>query len=148
VNFTLGVGSLGVNSILRRKFVIHVKFKNMEKSELATSIVEERISDAVTRFPKGQPKSVIVTLGMENSPKQGGPDLFKVRTEIIGGRYHGLILEKQAPDLYKALADVSDGLLERLNRFSDRVRTKARKQRREFGSKRNISSAKAEGGQS
>lgn len=128
--------------------MIHVKFKNMEKSELAARIAIERITDAVTKFPKGNPKSVVVTLGMENSPKQAGPDLFKVRTEVIGGRYHGLILEKEAPDLYKALADVSDGLLERLNRFSDRLRTKARKQRREFASKRDMPSAKAEGGQS
>lgn len=128
--------------------MIHVKFKNMEKSELTTRIVKERISDAVAKFPKGHPKSVVVTLGMENSPKQAGPDLFKVRTEIIGGRYHGLILEKEASDLYKALADVSDGLLERLNRFSDRLRTKARKQRRELVSKQDMPSAKAEGGQS
>lgn len=122
--------------------MIHVRFKNLEKSELATTIAKERITDAVTKFPKGSPKSVVVTLGMENSPKQAGPDSFKVRTEIIGGRYHGLILEKEGPDLYKALADVSDGLLERLNRFSDRVRTKARKQRREFLSKRDIANEK------
>lgn len=128
--------------------MIHVKFKNMEKSELATNIVMERISESVSKFPKGLPKSVVVTLGMENSPKQAGPDLFKVRTEIIGGRYHGLILEKKAPDLYKALADVSDGLLERLNRFSDRVRTMARTQRRKFVSKRDRTTSNAEEGQS
>lgn len=128
--------------------MIQVKFKNMEESELVARIAKERITDAVLKFPKGHPKSVVVTLGMENAPKQAGPDLFKVRTEIIGGRYHGLILEKEARDLYKALAYVSDGLLERLNRFSDRVRTKARKQRREFASKWDMPGAKAEGGQS
>lgn len=128
--------------------MIHVKFKNMKKSELATNIVKERIAEAVRRFPKGHARSVIVTLGMENSPKQAGPDLYKVRTEIIGGRYHGLILEKEGPDLYKALADVNDGLLERLNRFSDRLRTKARKQRRELVSKWDVIPARVNGGQS
>ncbi len=110
--------------------MIRVKFKNIEQSEIVEKVVVERITEAVTRFPKGQPRSVVVTLGMENSPTKAGPDLFKVRTEVIGGRYHGLILEKEASDLYKALANVTDRLLERLNRFSDRVRTKARKQRR------------------
>lgn len=119
--------------------MINVKFKNMKRSELAKNIAIERIADAVTKFPKGRPKSVVVTLGMENSPTKAGPDLFKVRTEIIGGRYHGLILEKEASDLYRAVAEVSDGLLERLNRFSDRVRTKARRQNRKFASQRHIS---------
>jgi len=128
--------------------MISVKFKNMEKSELATNLVKERITDAVTKFPKGRPRAVVVTLGMENSPTKAGPDLFKVRTEIVGGRYHGLILEKEAPDMYKALAEVTDGLLERLNRFSDRLRTKARKQRREFASKQNSSTAKVGGSRS
>lgn len=126
--------------------MIHVKFKNLEKSELATSIAKERIADAVTRFPKGHARSVVVTLGMENSPKQSGPDLFTVRTEIIGGRYHGIIFEKEAPDLYLALAAVADGLLERFNRFSDRLRTKSRKQRREFESRRDLPAARPQGG--
>jgi ribosome-associated translation inhibitor RaiA len=126
--------------------MVHVKFKNMQKSELAVRIVKARITDAVARFPKGQARSVVVTLEMENSPKQAGPDLYKVRTEIIGGRYHGLILEKGGPSLYKALADVNDRLLERLNRISDRLRTKARKERREFISKWELSPEKAQGG--
>ena len=125
--------------------MIQVKFKNMKKSELAVGIVKARILEAVTRFPKGGARSVIVTLEMENSPKQAGPDLYKVRTEIIGGRYHGLILEKDGPNLYKALADVNDRLLERLNRVSDRLRTKDRKKRREFISSWDLSGAKAQG---
>lgn len=116
--------------------MVQVKFSNMEKSETAIGIAKDRISEAIARFPKGQPRMVVVTLGMENSPRQAGPDLFKVRTEVIGGRYHGMILEKSASDLYLALAEVTGRLLERFNRFSDRIRTKDLKQRRKLSSRR------------
>lgn len=114
--------------------MIQVKFKNLEKSDLVRKIAVDRISEAVERFPKGKPRSVVVTLEMENSPQKAGPDLFSGRTEVLGGRYHGLILEKSSDDLYVALADVSDRLLERFNRYSDRLRIKALKQKRQFAS--------------
>ncbi len=128
--------------------MIQVRFKNMESSAIAINIVRERIGEAVARFPNDRQRTVVVTLGMENSPTKRGPDLFKVRAEIIGGRYHGLILEKEAPDLYKALANVSDGLLERLNRFSDRLRIKARKQRRNLSSRLELANGETEGSRS
>ena len=127
--------------------MVHVKFKNMEKSDIAKKIVSERIAESVGRFPKNHARTVIVTLEMENSPKQAGRDLFKVRTEILGGRYHGVILEKAGSDLYQALAEVNDGLLERLNRASDRLRTKSRKQRRQFSAQAELP-LKLGGGQS
>jgi len=124
--------------------MVHVKFRGMERSEVTQEVVTERISQAIERFPKGSPRHVVVTLGMENSPVKAGPDLFKVRTEIIGGKYHGLILEKSARDLYAALAQVADALLERINRFSDRLRVKALKDRRGLASKRRRASTATE----
>lgn len=112
--------------------MIQIKFKDLEPSEAARKIAHGRISDALKRFPKGKPRAVSVTLGMQNSPAKPGADVFTVRTEVFGGRYHGLILEKSSGDLYAAIADVSDRLLERFNRHSDRLRVKALKQRREF----------------
>lgn len=116
--------------------MIRVKFKNLAKSEIIEEVARERIQEAVERFPKSHPRGVVVTVAMENSPLQRGPDLFTVKTEVVGGRYHGLILEKSAHDLYSALAKVCDALLERFNRFSDRMRTKSLKQRRGFASNR------------
>lgn len=118
--------------------MVLVKFKNLEKSDNVKDIVEERISEAVERFPRGKPRMIVVTLAMENSPLKPGPDVFRVRTELFGGRYHGLILEKSADNLYSALASVCERLLERLNRFSDRLRMKALKQSRKLTSKRNL----------
>jgi ribosome-associated translation inhibitor RaiA len=63
---------------------------------------------------------------MDNSQFKPGPDLFKVRLVITGNKYGGIILEKSAKSLYTALAEVSNHMLERLNRFGDKQRIKNR----------------------
>lgn len=65
-----------------------------------------------------------MTLSMDNSPSQAGPDVFSVKIQCHGGRYSGVILEKSAATLYVALADLVDHLLERLNRYGDKSRVK------------------------
>jgi len=106
--------------------MVKVVFKNLEKSFLATEAAEEKLAEVVERFPELEGSQLTVTLSMENSPKQAGPDLFGVKVLVRGGRYDGVILEKKASSLYVALADVADHLLERLNRFSDKLRVKNR----------------------
>lgn len=110
--------------------MIKVTFKNLEKSFLASEAAEEKMLSVVERFPELKGGDVHVTLSMENSPRQAGPDLFGVKVRIQGGPYHGIILEKQSSSLYVALADVADHFLERLNRYSDRNRVKGRAQER------------------
>lgn len=113
-----------------------IVFKNLDRSELISDVARTRIHTALARFPKANPRSVCVTIGMENSPLQPGPDLFKVRVEIVGGLYHGVILEREAADPYDGIASLSDGLLERLNRYSDRLRLKNRKLRTDIEDRR------------
>jgi ribosomal subunit interface protein len=110
--------------------MIKITFKNLERSELAKQAVEEKMKEVVNRFPDLTTSNIQVTLSMENSPRQAGPDLFRVKTLIHKSKYHGVILEKQSPSLYAALAEVSEHLLERLNRFGDKKRVKARRQER------------------
>lgn len=110
--------------------MVKVTFKNLEKSYLAIEAAEEKLTEVVDRFPDLKDSQVNVTLSMENSPRQAGPDLFGVKVRIQGGRYHGVIIEKKASSLYVALADLVDHLLERLNRFSDKFRVKSRSQER------------------
>ena len=69
---------------------------------------------------------------MENSPLQAGPDLFKVKLHVSRGRYDGITVEKSDSNLYVALAEVVDHMLEVLNRFGDRARVKERKRAREL----------------
>jgi ribosome-associated translation inhibitor RaiA len=115
--------------------MIKVNFKNLEKSSLAVEAAEERLGELVERFPVLNGSELQVTLSMENSPRQAGPDLFGVKVRIQGGRYHGVILEKKAASLYVALADVSEHLLERLNRFGDKTRVKNRAQERRLANR-------------
>lgn len=107
--------------------MIQIKFKNLEKSELAREAVEERVASLVDKFPDLGGGEILITLEMENSPSQAGPDFFKVKVYISSGRYKGVTVMKADANLYVALADVVDHMLEKLNRHGDRVRVKERK---------------------
>jgi len=107
-----------------------IVFKNLDKSELAREIVRERIGDFFRKFPYLKKHDVRVCLSMENSYSQAGPDLFTAKMIVKGSRYKNLILEKSAPNLYQAIADLHEHLLERLNRAGDRRRVKSRNQKR------------------
>ncbi len=110
--------------------MIQVKFKNLDKSELAREAALEKIEPLVEKFPDLQQSKILITLEMENSALQAGPDMFKVKLHIIRGRYDGITVKKTEPSLYVALAEVVDHMLEVLNRFGDRARVKARKRAR------------------
>ena len=106
--------------------MIKVIFKNMERSELAQKAVTDRLDTVVDKFPDLSNSGITVTLEMLNSPVQAGPDLFSIKIHIHSGRYRGIRLQKSSPNLYVALADSIDHILEVLNRFGDRVRVKER----------------------
>tara|TARA_B110001454_G_scaffold158569_1_gene147891 strand:- start:29902 stop:30288 length:387 start_codon:yes stop_codon:yes gene_type:complete len=110
--------------------MILVKFKNLEKSEMARNAVHDRIEDLVEKFSDLKESKIHVTLDMQNSPVQVGPDLFKVKLHVYQGRFDGVTVEKSNSNLYVALADVVDHMLEVLNRYGDRQRTKERKKAR------------------
>jgi len=119
--------------------VIKVTFKNLEKSELAREAALERVESIVEKFEHLKGSRINVTLEMENSPTQAGPDLFRVKVHVNGGRYQGLRIVKSAASLYVALADVVDHMLESLNRFSDKMRVKERSKARKVTA--NVSSS-------
>lgn len=106
--------------------MIQIKFKNMDRSEFAKDVVNERVQALVEKFTDLQACRICVTLEMENSPLQAGPDLFKVKLHIQNGRYRGITVTKADSNLYKALADIVDHMLEKLNRFGDKDRVKGR----------------------
>jgi len=112
--------------------MIKVHFKNLEKSELAREAAIERFETVRERFPELHRCNMQVTLSMENSPLNPGPDLFAVKVHCKGGIYSGVVLEKSAPNLYAALADTVEYMLERLNRHSDKKRVRSRKKDRKF----------------
>ncbi len=112
--------------------MIHIKFKNLEKSEMAREAIQERIEALMEKFPDLHESKIQITLEMENSPLQAGPDLFKVKVHIARGRYDGITVEKSAANLYVARAEVIEHMLEVLNRHGDRARVKERKKARDL----------------
>lgn len=116
----------------RENDMIQIKFKNLDKSELAREAVNERIETLIEKFPDFNESKIQITLEMQNSPLQAGPDLFKVKLHVARGRYDGITVEKSDASLYVALAEVVDHMLEVLNRFGDRARVKERKKAREL----------------
>lgn len=106
--------------------MINVKFKNLEQSELAREAVQERIEPLIEKFPDLGQIKIQITLEMKNSPTQVGPDVFKVKVQVTRSRYSRITVEKASPNLYVALANIVDHMLETLNRLGDRTRVKER----------------------
>ncbi len=106
--------------------MILIQFKNLKPSELAREATLERIGAIAEKFPDLNDSRVRVTLEMENSPHKPGPDLFTVKLHVPNGRYRGITVSKSNSNLYVALADLVEHLLEKLNRYGDRERVRAR----------------------
>jgi len=113
---------------------MRIVFKNFDQSQLAKEAVEERLGDMVEKFPELKNHKISVTLSMENSPLQAGPDVFTVKVVIQSGPYGGTALSKSASSLYVALADVREHLLEVLNRTGDKIRVVHRSKERKLRS--------------
>lgn len=114
--------------------MILIKFKNLAKSDIVRTATEDRVAGLTEKFPDLSASQIQVTLEMENSPLQAGPDLFKVKFYVSRGRYKGITVQKSDSNIYVALAEVVDHMLEALNRFGDRARVKERKKARETAS--------------
>lgn len=100
--------------------------ENQDMSELVSEAVNQRLKPMIEKFPDLNSGVIRVTLEMQNSPVQAGPDLFTVTSHVCSGRYHGVRLKKSSQNLYVALNDLVDHMLEKLNRFGDKIRVKER----------------------
>ena len=109
--------------------MVTVVFRNLGKSDLTKESVITRLQDTIDRFPDLAGHRITATLSMENSPQQAGPDHFTVKIHVRGKKYRDVLIEKSAMNMYLALADVNEHLLERLNRMGDRTRVKLRRRR-------------------
>jgi len=107
--------------------MIQVQFKNLESSDLIRAIAAERIHAVISKFPQLSKTTVTVTLEMENSPAQPGADLFSVKVHFRERRHKSLTIKKSSTELYSALAEVAEHLLETIHRFEERDRSKRRK---------------------
>lgn len=108
--------------------MLKIVFKNLEPSQLAREIVQERIAPVIEKFPSLVGHSVTLTLEMKNSPNQSGPDFFTVTTMVTGKTFKKLKISKSSQNFYHATAELVDGFNELLSCESDRLIKKSRKQ--------------------
>jgi hypothetical protein len=76
--------------------MIRIFSKNMPRSELARDLVRARISGIVDKFSALRDHRITVTLEMENSPTQAGPDSFSASSVVSGRRFRALKLKRPA----------------------------------------------------
>lgn len=112
--------------------MLRIKFKNLDPSEMAREAAIERINTLIDKFSDLATAKIDITLEMQNSPIQAGPDAFVVKILIHTGRYKGISVSKTNSNLYIALAELVDNLLEKLNRFGDKTRIKQRNNARKL----------------
>lgn len=112
--------------------MIQLKFKNLKRSDFLAQSVHDRFQPLIDKFDDLKESPIKIVLEMENSPIQVGPDFFKVKLYISQGRFAGIKVEKSNSNLYVAIAEVVDHMLEVLNRFGDRERVKQIKKARQI----------------
>lgn len=110
--------------------MIKVIFKKIEKSRMTTEMVTNRLMDVVEKFPDLQEHQLKALVYTENTSRQAGPNVFGIKLVITGKKYRDIILEKKGLNFYIALAELTDCLLERLNRFGDKIRIRRIGQKR------------------
>jgi ribosome-associated translation inhibitor RaiA len=113
--------------------MLKVVFKNVESSSATRKVIQERFDRWINKFPDLIDHSVTVTAERLNSRTQPGPDLFLARVLITGEKFKDLCLQKESPDLYAALAQIDEGILELLNRAGDKARVRSRATARRLG---------------
>jgi hypothetical protein len=102
--------------------MMRIIFRNMDRSQLAIEVISERMQSVFDKFQRLNSNDVTITLTMENSPIQAGPDLFCLKFYCNRGEFKGFAIEKRSPNLYIGLADLVDALCERLGRNAERHR--------------------------
>jgi ribosome-associated translation inhibitor RaiA len=110
--------------------MLNIVFRGLKSSDLATELVLAKVTEIVAKFPKLRGCKVNVTLSMENSPRQAGPDVFGFKFRIARHKFRDIIIEKKNINLYLAAQEVCEALLERLNRDGDKRRIMRRQQAR------------------
>ncbi len=113
--------------------MFRIVFKNMESSQLAKDFLQQKITLIIDKFPLLQGHRITITVEMENSPQQAGPDLFTLSSFVSGKNFRGLKIKKSSENFYHAAAELFDGLNELLGQESHRLTKYKKKQKFFFG---------------
>ncbi len=115
--------------------MVKIIFKNMESSQLARGELEDRVLYLIKKYPQLKSHQITLTVEMENSPLQAGPDLFSVSSIISGPSIKRLKMKKSSHNFYLAVAGLIDSLkllisdeLDRLNKSTKRLSYSTKKE--------------------
>lgn len=112
--------------------MVKVIFKNIEKTESIVSIVQEKISHILGKFPELVDATATVSLEMENSPQHVGRDDFRVKLVMSHRGARPIVIEKEGENLYQTTAILADRLLEILHRAVEKRRDSKRSVQRRW----------------
>lgn len=107
--------------------MLKIVFKNLESSSLIRWNVQRKMNNVLAKFPSLFEHRTTLTIEMQNSPKQAGPDLFTVSSMINGKLFKNLKIKRSAGNLYVAVAKLVDGLNQLLGEENDRRYKKYKK---------------------
>lgn len=107
-----------------------IVYRNLERSKIIDTVIKDRMIPLFEKFPAMKFSRIVCTIDMDNSPEQGGRDVYRIKVKFKTGQYQGVVLEKEGIQLYVALAELVESLHERLRRFDEKRRTIKRSQRR------------------
>lgn len=102
--------------------MVKVIFKNLDKSDFVSEIVQEKIAHVLEKFPDMTRNDATVVVEMENSPTHAGKDDFKVKLIMKSPSGKPLVIQKEGPNLYQASAVLADRLFELLHRTLEKRR--------------------------
>ena len=106
--------------------MVKVIFKNLEKSEMVSEIVQDKISHVLEKFPELTNVNATISVEMENSPVHAGKDDFRVKLVMTNSRLRPVVIQKAGTNLYQAAAILADRLFEVLHRSLEKRRDQRR----------------------
>lgn len=97
--------------------MLKVVFINIEPSQMARDILDERITPILKRDPSLKRCSVTIMLERENPPSQDVPDLFTLSLRAENNSNEtDLIIKKSSENFYNATASLAESLNKLLDR--------------------------------
>jgi ribosome-associated translation inhibitor RaiA len=110
-----------------------IVFKNGLESEFIKNAMNQHMEVLEEKHPELQQTDAIVTVKMDNSPLQAGPDSYTVNIRLIGGRnFRNISLHKTAQNFYSAMNAAFHVLAQKLSKKSEKKRGLIRQRRRQF----------------
>lgn len=99
---------------------MRIVFKNMKSSDFAKTIIKERFSSIVEKYPSLKGHKITLTMEMDNSPTQAGPDHFNASV-IVSGEVYKIRIKRSSRNLYLAIANLAEQFNQLISRETDRL---------------------------